>query len=282
MEIKQTDVNCISITQPIGKNFEKWYLIQGDQHIDHPECDRELLERHLKEMQKRNGSLISVGDTFDIMQSKGDPRRSKGELSTKFAQNNYVDQVVDDAAQFFEPYAKDIIVMGKGNHEMAALKNLETDVMGRLGQLLGYMTKSPPIIFGYTGFIKFKFYYLDSKGRKGRHQTVTLWFTHGSGGGTGLTRLYRQLASVNADIYISGHNHNSFYTEIDRIQTTIIGSVKKKPVIWAKTPSYKDSYNGVDDWETQKEIFSKPKGGWWLRFYSTGSANINYELIRAT
>ena len=55
---------------------------------------------------------------------------------------NYLDALVQTAAEWFEPYASIIKVIGYGNHETSILKNCETDLIQRLADLLNARTKS--------------------------------------------------------------------------------------------------------------------------------------------
>ncbi len=40
---------------------------------------------------------------------------------------NYIDAVIEDAVDYWSPYAHLLTVIGYGNHETAIIKNLETD-----------------------------------------------------------------------------------------------------------------------------------------------------------
>ena len=61
------------------------------------------------------------------MQGKYDPRSSKDDLRPEHQGSNYLDSLVNTAADFFEPYAKNLIMIARGNHEAAILKRQETD-----------------------------------------------------------------------------------------------------------------------------------------------------------
>ena len=94
-------------------------MLISDLHWDNPKCNRELLSKHLKEAVERNAYIIINGDFFCLMQGRADPRRAKNEIRPEHNQGNYLQAVVNDAVQWFKPYAKHIALIGYGNHEPA-------------------------------------------------------------------------------------------------------------------------------------------------------------------
>ena len=93
------------------------FLLLSDLHWDNPKCDRSLLTRHLKQAQERGAKVIINGDFFCFMQGKYDPRRNKMDILPEHNKANYIDAVIEDAVNWFAPYAKDILLIGYGNHE---------------------------------------------------------------------------------------------------------------------------------------------------------------------
>ena len=63
------------------------------------------------------------------MQGAYDPRKNKNDIRPEHNKANYLDAVVNDAVQWFSPYAHLIKVVGYGNHETNILKRQETDVI---------------------------------------------------------------------------------------------------------------------------------------------------------
>ena len=55
-----------------------------------------------------------------------DGRRSRDDIREEHNVPNYLDALVQTAAEWFEPYASIIKVIGYGNHETSILKNCES------------------------------------------------------------------------------------------------------------------------------------------------------------
>ena len=129
-------------------------LLISDLHWDNPHCDRQLLKRHLDEAVAGCHDILINGDLFCAMQGKYDGRRSKGDIRPEHNNAKYLDSLVETAAEWFAPYAKNIKVIGYGNHETSILKHCETDLIERLVTLLNANTKSSIEIGGYGVILK--------------------------------------------------------------------------------------------------------------------------------
>jgi hypothetical protein len=92
-------------------------LLISDIHWDSPYCQRDLLKRHLDEAVKQDAHIHFNGDTFDLMGGRRDFRGSKGSLRPEFKVDHYFDEIVNKAIEWFSPYAKNLKVVGWGNHE---------------------------------------------------------------------------------------------------------------------------------------------------------------------
>lgn len=60
----------------ISAGWEQYILLSSDRHHDSKWTDRDLELEHLEKAKERNAYVIDVGDMFDVMQGKFDPRRS--------------------------------------------------------------------------------------------------------------------------------------------------------------------------------------------------------------
>ena len=109
----------------------KKVLLISDVHWDNPKCDRDMLKRHLDQAKELEADILLNGDTFCLMQGAYDPRKSKNDIRPEHNKANYLDAVVNDAIEWFSPYANLIKVVGYGNHETNILKRQETDVIDR-------------------------------------------------------------------------------------------------------------------------------------------------------
>jgi hypothetical protein len=117
--------NIHEVTCQSGQEF----LLVSDLHWDNPHCDRGLLKNHLDEAVKRNAAIILNGDTYCCMGGKYDRRADKSLIRPEHNTDRYFDAIVDTSVEWFAPYAKNILLIGYGNHETAIIKHGETDLL---------------------------------------------------------------------------------------------------------------------------------------------------------
>lgn len=120
----------------VGEGWEQWFLLVSDIHWDNPHCRRDLLGRVLRQAQERGAGILIFGDLFCLMQGKYDPRASKADVRPEHQTANYLDAVVNTAAEYFEPYRENIMLVCPGNHESSVLKRQETDVIARFADAI--------------------------------------------------------------------------------------------------------------------------------------------------
>ena len=246
--------------------FEQWFLLRSDAHHDNPKCRRDIEKKHLDQALERGAGILDFGDLHCAMQGKYDKRSDKSSVRPEHQNGRYLDSLVETAAEFYEPYAHNWILMGKGNHEQAIKKNHETDLTERTVALLNAKTGSHIQAGGYTGWVRFLFQRGNT--RSGRN----LWHTHGYGGGGPVTediiQSSRQRVYVeNADIMVSGHVHRSWVQEFSRIRINANGAPERRDGWYVKLPTYKDEYcEGVEGWHIERGGGPRPLGAYWLRF----------------
>jgi hypothetical protein len=269
------------LIQKISKNVAKLDLtgkhvqlaLLSDLHWDNPKCDREQLKRHLDYCLEKDIKVMLNGDTFCLMQGKFDPRRSKKDIRPEHNKANYLDAVIEDAVDWFSPYADILTVVGYGNHETAILKNLETDPLQRFVDLLNYKCKSNVVTGGYGGWLILNVS-PDKDGNK--RVSVKVKYYHGSGGGGVVTKgalnLTRALELAEGfDVFTMGHIHeNSSRNDVRETLNTHAGNYKieLKPIHMAITGTYKEEYGeGFMGWHVERGAPPKPIGGRILNIY---------------
>lgn len=267
-----------------NKDWEQWFLICSDQHWDNPHCLRDMYQRHLDQAVERRAAIIMVGDLFCLMQGKYDPRHAKKDVRPEHDVPHYLDAVIKDCADFHKPYARNMTVVGMGNHEFHILKRHETNPTERFCQAL-YDSTGHKVYNGlYGGWIQFMFRGKDAK----KSQSCTMKYHHGHGGGgivtKGMIQMQRRQTFVNADIHVSGHIHERNYSDWIREQITSQGVYQKSLQCHLCTGTYKDDYaDGALSWEANRGQPPKPQGAWWLRFYTvnlSGAHNQDKEFWR--
>jgi hypothetical protein len=239
-----------------------WIYVTSDWHWDSVKCNRELLHKDLSLAKSLNAPVICIGDVFDAMGGKYDPRSSKDEIRPELLHGNYFDEAVEQCAKWMKPFAGVIAVISPGNHETAIRKRQETCLTTRLVERLK-MYGSPVQQGSYAGWV------LVRGKRNHRHiATHRIWYNHGYGGGGPVTRgvidFSRFLIDVDADTIASGHIHQRTLIEATRQRVNSNGRVCVEPIYLVRSASYKDECL-TDGWAVEKGLSSRPLGGWWLR-----------------
>lgn len=246
----------------------------SDIHIDSKECDRELLEKHCKE-----ADFIKIyGDLFDLMQGRNDKRRSLSDLKDKYKATNYIDKVVQDAADFFKPYAKKLLFVGLGNHETSVITNVGTNPLSAFCMLMR-MYGSSVVEGTYQGYIVDSIK-LPSSG--GNMNNVVTAFHHGHGGAPQKTEGALEIEAdkakyPNADIVMKGHNHFKWHNPGQtRYWLNRSYKIEKKTQHHIRLGTYKES-KFSDGWEVEKGFKPTPIGGYFIS-YITSKIGDNYKL----
>jgi hypothetical protein len=224
---------------------------------------------------ERGAGVMGFGDIFCAMQGKYDNRADKRDLRPEHQNGNYFDNLVDTATDWWRPYADIIIALTDGNHETEIRKRHETDLLERLAVNLGVAH------MGYSGFVRFMFEHASG----GHRTTRRLYWHHGAGGGgpvtKGVIQTNRRAASVDADIFVSGHIHESWIVENVMVSMTDSGRIVHKPQVHCQTATYKQEYVLEGGYHTEKGRPPKPLGGWWLVFHydsdKPGSVGFRFE-----
>ena len=250
----------------IGAGWQQYVMLVSDQHHDSPYCNRKLEKAHLDKALQRNALIFMGGDTFDAMQGKHDPRASYDHLDPALLKKNYFDAVIKFNAEFYKPYAKNIVMIGNGNHESSVLQHHSTSLVDRLVQELN--TAGGNIhVGGFGGWVRFMLKIST------HNMSLNMKYYHGAGGESPVTRGVIQTARQavylpDADIVWNGHNHNEYVLPIPRERLSGKGKLYKDVCWFIRTPGYNDEYgDGSKGWAVEKGLAPKSMGCVWLRLY---------------
>jgi hypothetical protein len=263
--------NIHEVTCQSGQEF----LLVSDLHWDNPHCDRGLLKNHLDEAVKRNAAIILNGDTYCCMGGKYDRRADKSLIRPEHNTDRYFDAIVDTSVEWFAPYAKNILLIGYGNHETAIIKHGETDLLQRFASTLNYATGSAVQVGGYGGTIDIRVLHDTIRG-----VNFVVHYFHGhSGGGVvsrGVIQDQRLLAGTEGyDLTWMGHVHELYYHQnmvhrYDRSTKTLI----QKPIHQLRTATYKEEWDGgYMGFHTERGRGPKPLGGYWLKLETSRNSS---------
>jgi UDP-2,3-diacylglucosamine pyrophosphatase LpxH len=237
-------------------------LLLSDVHYDSTKCDRDMLKDHLDKALALKASVYIFGDWFDLMQGMYDPRRSYSSLRPEYKSITYLDDVINDAEEFLEPYKEVLAMVGRGNHETNIEKRLSTSPIDRLVGALGGGIMAGP----YSGWVQLV-YSRNANNHGGRHQRM-LHFHHGYGGNAprskGVLNVdLDQKEWPDADVIVSGHTHQKWHVPMSVERITDRLNTYEDTVHHLKLGSYKklDRFAG---WEVEKGFQQPRLGGWWM------------------
>lgn len=253
----------------VTAGWEQDFLLRSDAHHDSIACAVELEREHLEKAKEKRAYIFDFGDLFDAMQGRFDPRRSMDELAPKYRRDDYYDYVVQDASEFYAPYAEQFLLLGRGNHETSVRKNANTDLTDRLVYLLRTGHKSQAVAGGYGGWIRLMFNFRD--GRPGARGSLKIKYFHGAGGEAPVTRgaiqTNRQAVYLpDANVVVNGHNHHNYYIPITRERLSNKGRQYFDLQHHVRVPGYKQDYNdGTVGWNVMRGGVPKPIGAVWMK-----------------
>jgi len=238
----------------------------SDIHWDNPKCDRKTLKRHLDYCLEHTIPIHINGDFFCLMQGRADRRSSKSDILQEHNKANYLDAVVEDAVEWWSPYAHLITVIGYGNHETSIIKHLETDPLEYFVKILNYKNNTNVYTGGYGGWFIVNQVYCST-----RKSNTRIKYFHGSGGGgivtKGAINLTRALERYEGfDVFTLGHIHeNKARNDVRDIVThnSRLGyRMEHKNLHLMVTGAYKEEYgDGSKGWHTERGAPPKPVGG---------------------
>lgn len=279
--LNQVEPNVHTITfNADSRQSELLVLLVSDLHWDNPHCDRKLLKSHFAEARDKNAVILSFGDFFCAMQGKYDKRADKSSVLPEHQHGDYLDRLVNTAADWFLEFGKNLALIGQGNHETAVRARHETCLVDRLtGKLRdrGAITKTG----GYSGWVRFK---VNRAGRS--HNSLDLWYHHGFGGGGAVTQgkidFNRYGNYIDADIIASGHVH---YKECFPTKRAFLSmqDVPRVRTQWCvRCGTYKDEWGaGEGGFHIEKGRGPRRLGGYWLRIKLGSAGNLTCDFREA-
>lgn len=281
--VQRRGKNVCQIVVDHNGPFEQRFLVTADRHWDHAESDWELQLKHLKQAVKYNAGIFDLGDFFDVMQGRYDKRSNKSSIRAEHKVDNYFDSIVDTASDFFEPYAKQFVMIAMGNHETKMLEKHEINITDRLVKELNRRTNSTIYNGGYSGWLHIVFH--DQQTGHKTHKKI--FYHHGYGGGGPVTKGViqtnrRAVYTPDADLIVTGHVHEEWNLTLVRNRLDNNSRVYQDEQIHAQIGTYKNDYgDGFGGFHTEKGGPPKPMGGLWVRFFKEEDEPVKFDLLKA-
>lgn len=236
-------------------------LALTDLHWDSAHCKLDILKNHLDYALEKNIPVIIIGDLYDVMQGRYDPRADQNTLRPEHRGNCYFDAIIDTSIEWFRPYAKILALISPGNHEGAIMKRQQINLIEsfcRGMQMAGSKVISAPD-WGYI-LVKLR--------QRRSVETKRIFYQHGYGGGGEITRGLidhsRTRSQWDADIFVSGHIHRRNIDENIVVRCSSRGTVTQDQQLFIRCGSYKDETH--DAWHISKGRGARPIGGWFINF----------------
>jgi hypothetical protein len=181
---------------------------------------------------------------------------------------DYFDSLVKHAAEFYSPYARHCVCIGRGNHETSVLKNNETDLTERLCERMSMLTNVKVHPGGYGGWVRF------TAAMHSHRWTLNLKYFHGSGGAALMSfdtlKVRRQAAVIpDADVIVQGHVHKQWVMPLarERLINDKAGSRIEHDVQYhVRVGTYKDEYaDGFSGFHVENGRTPEIIGAVWMR-----------------
>ena len=104
---KDKDIHVLPLDFKSKAEKKTIYLL-SDVHFDSVKCDRKMFFKHLDMAKEEGASVFILGDLYDLMQMRFDPRGDYGSLRPELKASAYIDEVIKDCSEKLMPY-KDVI-----------------------------------------------------------------------------------------------------------------------------------------------------------------------------
>lgn len=183
----------------------------ADWHIGDSNCDMKAIQEEITKVKnKENAYVICNGDLMN--------NATKSSVSDSYAEEITPMEQIQRLTELLDPIKSKILMMLQGNHEARTYRTEGVDLTYIVAKQLGlserYCREGGVLFLRFGSPIK-------NHGDKNRKTCVSIYATHGSGGGKkegGKANRLADLSSiVDCDIYIHSHTHlpmiikNSFY-----------------------------------------------------------------------
>jgi len=244
-------------------------LLISDAHSDHPACVRKLYNRHIQQAVDIGAPILYNGDTLCLMQTTSDRRQKKGDTREEHDEQDYFRAVCKDFAAQHEHAAKNIAMLGYGNHETAPLKWCSVDSVELLADHLQLRTGNRPVVGGYRGWVAFRV----KRSGTSMDRPINMYYNHGAGGGgpvtKGVIKTNRHNAFLDgADLVWMGHIHEQWNVNTPVIGINNRGREYNRPRWHVCTPGYKEEFMGHKlGFHHEGDRPPKPIGAAWLTIY---------------
>lgn len=246
-------------------------LLISDTHIGAHDCDKAMLRADLEWAKSTGADILVNGDLCDLVLPKDHKRFTPSILDDAItATDSVVNATVDLCVGLLKPYAKQIRMIGTGNHESAMQKHHSLDVTRLIIRELNHEAGADIRHGGYTGAVVWTF-----RRDAGGGAAFAVYYHHGFGGCAPVTKGmidFNRLSTYarGADVIWCGHKHWRWASQVVERHIPQRGDqFIDRPVWHIMTGSYvggppeqfdRDG-NYQSRWATEKGFLPQGKGG---------------------
>lgn len=272
-------ITKVNIPTEISKPIHTLFI--SDVHTDAPNCDRKLLFDHLEAIKRNNGLVFVIGDMWDVMQTRYDPRRSRDGMREEdlLTEEAYLDSVIDNSLKFYDKYKDNIVFIGRGNHEDVITKNSGTNITRRFIKEINRENSHSNTAYGsYSGIIVLNFYT-----QSNNKCQYAIYYHHGFGGNAkrskGVLNIDLNEAFISGvRMFVSGHDHNKWHMPRDKFRLN--GNNTDIEVVDVQHMKL-GSYLSRNDWATSKGFENTRRGGYFVNFTMNRAYRVMPTVIEA-
>jgi len=180
----------------------------SDIHIEAADTNMKRVKAELDWAREHEARVFIAGDLFEAI-FPGDPRWNPSVMAKRIRKTNApVNAALDDAVDFFTPYADLLDLIGYGNHESKVIDKCNYDMIDLMIELLCAGKKHRIRRGGYMGVIRIPMNYANAKRNASSNYTIA--YHHGFGSSSGQSKgvlAFNKVRIEGADCIWMGHLH---------------------------------------------------------------------------
>ena len=236
-------------------------VLLADPHIGCPGFARRHFRAFLKEeLAPPNSYLLLMGDIFDAIVPADSKRFQPSIIDQKHLAEGpdmALTLALRDCIEELEPYKSQILGIMMGNHEWQFMRRYSINLTDILCNRLEAEN------LGISCLMRLVF-----REEEGRGRSIVIYAHHGFGGasrteGGSLTKYERNIKSYKADIYLYGHDHETWDKDICCLGIDQNGNMQHRDILMACCGSFKKTISDgpMPTWEEVRGFSPKRIGG---------------------
>lgn len=231
----------LSHTVDVGNGVDPWRLfLIADTHLGNAHCDEALIHEVIHRIEEDDRALwVHLGDICEYI-TRRDSRYDEQEYAQwLWGVGDVAAAQRDYAVRMFQPIGGKLVAACEGNHEASIYQHNDREVYKTWAEAVTGGKRR--VCLGHAGFLRVRYQLHYAKSR-GSTFTLSLYLSHGSGGGrtpsAPALRLRDMASNVEgADVVAMGHHHKAALLH-QRKRRPGRSKAKDVSVWWMAVPSF--------------------------------------------